>query len=121
MRLNGNGRANGSAPMPPLMTDQQHELAVERELDERSERDSLSDILTRANQTPDGTQRLKEIVSGITREPQEPEIRDRGVAADGGEVARIDVAEGRRRLNSKTVERPECNDGPCHRSHHCPR
>ena len=30
----------------------------------------------------------------IARQPQEPEIRDRRVAADGGEVARIDVAEG---------------------------
>ena len=63
-------QANGSAPMPPLITDQQRELAVEREFDERPQRDSLSDIVTRANQTPDGTQRLKEIVAGITREPR---------------------------------------------------
>jgi hypothetical protein len=52
------------------MTDQQRELATQREFDEPSQRDSLSEILTRANQTPDGTQRLKEIVAGITREPR---------------------------------------------------
>ena len=43
--------------------------------------------------------------SEIAREPQEAEIRDRGVAADGGEVARIDVAEGRGRLTAQPQQR----------------
>jgi hypothetical protein len=70
MRLNGNGQAKyDSAPMPPLTTNHQREL-VQREFDEQRQRDNLPEILTRVSQTPDGTQRLKEIVAGITREPR---------------------------------------------------
>jgi hypothetical protein len=68
MGLVGNGRAKyDSAPLPRLMTNPQRELTVQRDLGERPERDNLSEILTR---TPDGTQRLKEMVAGMTREPR---------------------------------------------------
>jgi hypothetical protein len=70
MTLNGNGQANGLAPMPPVMTDRQRELGAQHGFDARPQRDSLSDILTQANRPPDGTQQLKEIVAGITREPR---------------------------------------------------
>jgi hypothetical protein len=52
------------------MINEQRELGVQHGFDARPQRDSLSDILTRANRPPDGTQRLKEIVAGITREPR---------------------------------------------------
>jgi hypothetical protein len=52
------------------MTIQQRELAVPREFGDRPQRDNLSEILTRASQTPDDTQRLKELVTGMTREPR---------------------------------------------------
>jgi hypothetical protein len=70
MAMNGNGQANGSASMPPVMTNQQPELAIRHEFDERPQRDKLSDILTRASQTPGSTQQIKEIVASITREPR---------------------------------------------------
>jgi hypothetical protein len=70
MAMNGNGQANGSASIPPVMTNQQPELAIRHEFDERPQRDKLSDILTRASQTPGSTQQLKEIVASITREPR---------------------------------------------------
>jgi hypothetical protein len=52
------------------MTIQQRELAVPREFGDRPQRDNLSEILTRASQTPDDTQRLKEMVASMTREPR---------------------------------------------------
>ena len=69
MAMNGNGQANGSA-LPPVMTNQQPELAIRHEFDEQPQRNKLSDILTRASQTPGSTQRIKEIVASITREPR---------------------------------------------------
>src|SRR5215204_1609789 len=71
MGLNGNGRAEyGSVAMPPMLTHQTREPAEQRELAPRPHRDNLSEILARASKSPDGTEQLKEIVAGITREPR---------------------------------------------------
>jgi uncharacterized membrane protein YccC len=71
MGLMGNGRTTyDSTSIPRLMTTQERERTAQRELNERPQRDNLSEILTRASQTPDGVQRLKETVASITREPR---------------------------------------------------
>jgi len=54
--------------MPSLTAKQPRQPA--RDNDEHSHVDNLSEILTRASQAPDGAQRLKEMVAGMTREPR---------------------------------------------------
>ena len=71
MGLMENGRTKyDSTSMPRLMNKQERELPEQRELNGRPQPDNLSEILTRASQTPDGVQRLKEMVASITREPR---------------------------------------------------
>jgi hypothetical protein len=69
MGMISNGRSKyESTFVPSVIGKQQRESA--RGNDERSQVDSLSEILTRASQIPDGAQRLKEMVAGMTREPR---------------------------------------------------
>jgi hypothetical protein len=69
MALLGNGRAKHEPePLPRLVT-KQRELAPPPDLDGRP-RDHLSEILARAGQTADGSQRLKEILTGMTQDPR---------------------------------------------------
>src|SRR5215211_5829623 len=65
MGMISNGRA---ALVPNVMAKPQREPA--RDDDARSQVDNLSEILTRASQTPDGAQRLKEMLASMTREPR---------------------------------------------------
>lgn len=71
MGLMGNGRGKyDSTSMSRVISKQQRELPEQRDLDERPQRDNLSEILTRASQAPDSIQRLKEMVANVTREPR---------------------------------------------------
>ena len=65
MGMISNGRA---ALVPSVMAKQQREPA--RDNAARSQVDDLSQILTRASQTPDGAQRVKEMLASMTREPR---------------------------------------------------
>ena len=65
MAMISNGRA---ALVPSVMAKQQREPA--RDNAARSQVDDLSQILTRASQTPDGAQRVKEMLASMTREPR---------------------------------------------------
>ena len=69
MGMISNGRAKYESTLVPSLTAKQ-QREPGRDNDERSQVDNLSEILTRASQTPDGTQRLKEILASMTREPR---------------------------------------------------
>ena len=69
MGMISNGRAKYESTLVPSLTAKQ-QREPGRDNDERSQVDNFSEILTRASQTPDGTQRLKEILASMTREPR---------------------------------------------------
>jgi len=70
MGIIGNGRLRNEAEPMPLLTAQHQREPGQREAEEWPLRDDLSHILARASQSPDHSQRLKEILAGITQEPR---------------------------------------------------
>jgi hypothetical protein len=69
MRMMSNGRAkHESTFVPSLIAKQQPEPAVED--DERSQVENLPESPSLTTQVPDGAQRLKEMLVGLTREPR---------------------------------------------------
>jgi len=62
------GRGKHDLPFAPTVADQQPEPA--RDADERPQVAKLSEISSRASHAVEGTQRLKEIISGIAKEPR---------------------------------------------------
>ncbi|MFL5003569.1 MAG: DUF1153 domain-containing protein [Xanthobacteraceae bacterium] len=69
MGMISNARAkNETSFVPSLIAKQQREPA--RDADERSQVENRSEVPTRASPTPDGAQRLKEMLAGMTWEPR---------------------------------------------------
>jgi hypothetical protein len=70
MALLGNGRAKYEPDPLRVVSRPPRELGFPLDVDGRPPRDNLSDILNRASNATDGSQRLKEIITGITQEPR---------------------------------------------------